>query len=232
MLHLLFIICVCIFYIMFLISKINLLRRQPPHRIIMPFYVIIEDVPQNTDAQNTHDPIVRSSLWQKFSIIYENTKNIEQIVNASIRHAKYYINPLKDPKLNNILDTIDKNYTVTTASEKLPETISEKIVFGLVWHEFIQKKIDLNILINQLKDCYEDDTLVCISGRVARYISAFEGVTEGPLGESEVTENILFKEALNETKKLYDKSKSQIQKELLSKYPQLKNRIHELLEAF
>ena len=186
---------------------------------IIPIY--IEDI-GTTDAQNTHDPIVRKALWDKFDMM--DTTDVEK----HGEHIKYYIEKTNNPQLIELLKVINTENTILKCNG---ESVSEKIVFYTVWAEFLRQKLDLNILIGQMLDCYEDGEMVCINGRVARYISAFEGVVEGELGKSEVTEKILFQQALNETQKLYNESKKNIQTEISANYPQIKHRINEIIES-
>jgi hypothetical protein len=90
--------------------------------------------------------------------------------------------------------------------------VTELEVFALVWFGF--KTLDKKALFTQLQDCYEDGNLICLNGRIARYLTSFVGLTDNILGKTEITEKIIFEEALREVKKLLEA--------FLEKTPELK----------
>ena len=69
---------------------------------------------------------------------------------------------------------------------------TELEIFSVVWHHVIKNKIGPETVKLQLKECVD----VCLMGRVARYIGLFDSIVPGYLGETPVTETILFQEAL------------------------------------
>lgn len=164
------------------------------------------------DSQNTHDSTILSSLTMKYKRLkelYDNKEYSNEILKAGIteeelNNAKideiifqikklskeYYNNEEKQNKINNILDEISKNNTITSISEeKIP--VYEKYILLLVWtrihhkdNEENMKKMEI-MLLDQLIDCYESIKInigiinvmtpehsVCINGRVGRIISS------------------------------------------------------------
>ena len=77
-------------------------------------------------------------------------------------------------------------------------------IFSVVYDKFKELRLDPKIFTDMIDDCYEDNEPVCLTGRISRYISVFEGIVDGYLGESEMTDEIEFQYVLNKTKVLLD----------------------------
>lgn len=185
----------------------------------------------NEDAQNVHDPVVRSIGAEKYHYLFSKIEAeykylgrgwLQTIKNTAMNELKSYrefseLYLVLQENTQIILASLAKvpiplTESVPFAKDTIPLTdsvrgregketvVGEQDIFALVWMAF--KKLDFKILLEHLRDCYEDGHPVCPNGRIARYLASFVGSTEDILGKSEITEKILFGEALRETKKL------------------------------
>jgi hypothetical protein len=229
------------------------------------------------DTQNVHDTVVRSIGTEKYFYLFSKMEAeynhlgrgwLKTLENNAMNDLKKY------REFSELYQALQKEETFvfsfsfyepemnTNGIAPISREIEEKReieIFALVWTAF--KKLDNKILIAQLHDCYENGELVCLNGRIARYLTAFVGVTDDILGKPEVTEKILFEEALRETEQIFktaleksafknvyinggnekeeeqldaelSKIKSQIKRRLKRAYPQLcEKKINELLLA-
>lgn len=158
------------------------------------------------DDHNVHQNIVRNVIWNKFFILQDKAKNIKNLESKSLDECYRWIASLPDDqrkiKLLLLHQIICKNENIIATDGEL---YGEKFIFGLVWWRFKDKNYDLKILAANMIDCISDEMLPwCITGRVSRYINSLTSVDEdAKLAEPELTENIIFNEALNELSVIY-----------------------------
>lgn len=167
-------------------------------------------------AQNVHDTNVRRTLWQKYYHMKEDIKKRHESEGVKwldniITRVKKEVPQLGIDKINKLLEEIYKANSITA----LEFTENELEVFALVWDEYTYRKLPMTIMRDQLLDCYDSEGhLVCLTGRISRYIGVFEGLTDDYLGQSEQTVDIIFNEAVKEGKKILD--------DYLEKTPEMK----------
>jgi hypothetical protein len=202
---------------------------------------------EHNPQENVHNAVVRECLVKKYNYLREIAqKDLEKygpnwlsiLARAALLEANIQF-PGCAVVLNRIRDGREKYID------------SEKYIFGLVWYGFNKYKLDMAVLRQSLMDCIEDEQLVCIVGRISRYLGSFTGLLEGPLGEKEISDDLLFQEALRETyiilqnilqrdglTEAYNSGeldvaniKSEIEADLRKKYPRIESRIPECLQA-
>lgn len=212
-------------------------------------------VTQHTHAlggnENVMSSLVRSTIEKKYNIMLRraeathNTKTdadwLSLLASRAIRNMSVRY---PEPKIIEVCRRLEGGTRLDFAKESH--------VFGLVWNTFIQQKYDMSVLRSAMIDCFEDDHLVCATGRVARYIGALTIVATDELGEKEITDDLLFQEALREAGQIlrqeleragltaaYDAGETvdvsairELMRTRLQKnYPQLPERISEIIEA-
>lgn len=253
------------------------IRKTVHHyNIIIPLEGLNENILQEIDSQNVHDPIVRSIGSEKYFYLFSKTETeykhlgrgwLKTLENNAMNDLKKYTEfselyqafQKEETFIFSTHPSFSPSFSHSSSLRDEEEEKREIEIFALVWTAF--KKLDNKILIAQLHDCYEDGELVCLNGRIARYLTAFVGVTDDILGKPEVTEKILFEEALRETEQIFKtaleksafksiyinggneieeeqldtellKIKSQVKRRLKRTYPQLcEKKINELLLA-
>ena len=153
---------------------------------------------ENPAAQNVHDGNVRKALWTKYHrLLTEMPTDRTNIIKAGMASLKDF-KPLVDAKkyeaMEQVIDNFKNNNTVVDtagASHK------ESEIYSVCYHKYKALNLPLTTFVDQIADCVENGHLLCITGRISRYIGVFEGLTEGYLGETELTEELIFQEALN-----------------------------------
>ncbi len=177
----------------------NAIRTQRIYIIqMLPPELMMRLAELDPDAETTHDSVVQNNMIEK----YENMKKEYDLENSnqinkfkSARFIEYFKDISKTEleslqKLRKII--CDDDYVVNLKATELE-------IFSIVWHFVLKHKLDPNTVKANLLECVE----VCLMGRVARYISIFEGLTDDYKGKSTVTENILFQEALREAQMIF-----------------------------
>jgi len=142
------------------------------------FYIIpIMPMPEFGDDENVHHTAIRESLWNKYYKLCE--EKFPKYEYEAVSLLSKYIEDFNEK----ILDTRGNLHT-------------EIEVFINVYSKYKQLNLDEKFMIDTLKEAAE----VCLTGRVSRYIAIFEGIAEGYLGESEMTEELYFQMALHKSK--------------------------------
>jgi len=178
----------------------------------------------NDDAQNVHQPPVRRVIWEKFYYLRDLAqKDLTHLgVNwygalqeNSMREAYEYANTCPRTEKNKLIILLNKISELHDAVSTRNLNHTEREVFALVWWRFQNKKLDINTLKSQLLDCFEEGhNLYCIVGRISRYLSSLTRVDkDSQLSEPELSQNVLFAEALAKSKSLFD--------DILKKHPAL-----------
>lgn len=171
---------------------------------------IIEDGSQNVHDKNVRDMGTEKYLYL-FSKMEEKYKKTGQDWLIKLQGYALYEFKLYD-KYKMLYNKLLERELFLFHTPTGIKNVTELEVFALVWFGF--KDLNKEALLTQLSDCYEDGNLICLNGRIARYLSSFVGITEDILGKSEITEKILFEEALREIKILLES--------FLKKSPELK----------
>ena len=193
-----YVILIVVMIIHFMMVKIEL--ERPPfnnriHIIHLPLFEInLENLAGN---QNVHDSQVREKLWKKYNHLYNEVKekyNRDDWLVIIKRNARYY---LANTPFDNVM-TEELIFDTDNVSHY------ELEIFSVVYDKFKELRLDPKIFTDMIDDCYEDNEPVCLTGRISRYISVFEGIVDGYLGESEMTDEIEFQYVLNKTKVLLD----------------------------
>ncbi len=167
--------------------------------------VVLTRVPDNivinTGAQNVHDSNVRKELWAKYDrlsadVLKTNTmKNLRRVALTSPVECRALTTVEKYDKMIKVVNNLKVNNTITNTRG---DRQKEGDIYAVVYHKFKELKLPLNIFTDQIADCVDEDgDLLCITGRVSRYIGVFEGLTEDYLGHTEMTAEIMFQYALN-----------------------------------
>lgn len=158
--------------------------------------VVHVTMPGDPGAENAHDTLVNDDLWRKFQILKDGNKTPFNELSMSVQldSAK-----LIDPRLHNQIFNGD-----ASVMNREEIVVPEREFFVYTWSEFRRRQLDIDILIRQLKDCFENGEMVCVTGRVMRYINAFSGIVDDELGKTPITRELLFRTALNKAKTYFE----------------------------
>lgn len=168
-----------------------------------------------SDNQNVHESGVRSEIWNKFYILLDDAREDMKLLGESwfttlqentIAEFSNYANSLEQnekDKMLILLNRICKEDTIISTRNVIQ---TELEVFTLVWSRFNRYNLDIGTLKFQLLDCFESETsLVCITGRISRYINALSALDKNPeIAKPEITQRVLTQIALDKIKVYYD----------------------------
>lgn len=170
----------------------------------------------NRDRQNVHDSNVNSRYKEKIRHLIMLNGSWEEVDKDDLwLQTKYEIlNECKnDPKIKRILES---NGTIEIDEEE----ISQQDVIIAVWHRIQQSPKRMLLqesLITNMRESYEDGTLVCLTGRIHRIIDTFITIDEDPvLSSSAPTVSMLNSSVNNKIISLMQKyeDKNTIRKKL------------------
>lgn len=152
--------------------------------------------------QNVHDSNVQDHIWKKYDrLVEENKKPLHELYIAAKKSPnilKRHTTPLQYRNIEKVIKNMFANNNLVVRSFHNP--YNEKDIYAHVFDRYNSLAIDWSPFITQIADCVDEDGfLYCLTGRVTRYMSVFEGMTDNYLGKPEVTEPILFQSALNRT---------------------------------
>jgi len=186
-----------VLYIIWAILTIWIITPVAHHH----YYVVMPVIPDEAE-QNSHDTSVRSVIANKYAELVRITNIFMREKSISLPALENYLvaelSQLQIPATAPLLQKLAENETIII-SEGL--VVREREILARIWLAFKINRLDISMLHAQISDTLEDGEIVCVNGRVARYFSAFTGLLNGPLGEPEITEKMLFEEALAATKK-------------------------------
>ncbi len=136
---------------------------------------ILEKKHFNSDAQNVHDSLIYDTLEKQYDTVkYANISNLNDKTSyrdiVNFLKQKYHGDHDKTQKINQVIETLNKNIHITS----LPDTTFEQDVLITVWKRANDPKnanssVDIkNAVCDSLLDCAQDGWVVCPQGRVSR----------------------------------------------------------------
>lgn len=212
-----------VIYIIWVICSIYLVRgigariQEDAFTRIHPVIEFVYPIttPVEVGAQNVHDSTVRKALWNKYhTLVGELSKMDTTITNLSMYLRNYAVKNITllrphctEQQYNTVYrvlrDILRIKATIVDTSDHKHDEID---IYSAVFYKYKVLKLDWSPFISQIIDCVdpEDNMLVCVTGRVSRYLSVFDGMVDGYLGQTEITEELLYQDAINRTKVLLD----------------------------
>lgn len=161
------------------------------------------------NAQNVHDSNVREIIWNKYNRLASTiTTNIlelrKDIHNTSIFQP--HCTPAQYTKILSVINNIKHDNTIIDNNNVRHYEID---IYSYVFHKYKSLNIDWSAFIGQMVDCVDEDgSFMCITGRVSRYISVFEGLdlpsADEYLSKTEITSDLLYQDAINRTQILLE----------------------------
>ncbi len=128
----------------------------------------------SNDRQNVHDSCVKRGLCKVLNRYIDlHQMQAESPIPDLLSELKSRI---KDDKITNCINTMMANKTEMSGYDN-----SEHDILGYVYSHCKDEPNAYSALVTALRDCYENDNLVCSSGRAARVINSQVVISADPI---------------------------------------------------
>jgi hypothetical protein len=161
------------------LARIHAMIKVPPvvvrKRTAPPPVRVRTEIEQLIDTQNSHDHGVTASM--KSIIDALRTEGIESTCNAKEEIERLLLSDAFDmtdedkAKALAVLDSLRDTHTHSTLG------VTETVALDLVWGKLTKLNSSGETLCKQLASGFERGTPVCSTGKIARIVSALDGIT-------------------------------------------------------
>ena len=134
------------------------------------------------DTQNVHDHLLNEQMLEQFNIMKLENKNLPIMSLYQIGDCISKIKDISSTTKQNIDKLLKYIQPKDQKIMKLGQ-ITEEEYIGILFNRILTSKNKdqlLNVFLSNMKDCWNNGSPVCVTGRITRYLSSFAHLDENP----------------------------------------------------